>query len=70
MFLGFQNILLTKKKKHEPLKSLNRDERRKRLDGIYNFSIKENAKPISLLIIDDIRTTGSTLREVSFEILS
>ena len=59
---------LTKKRKHKPLKSLNRDERKKELDGIYNFSIKENGKPIRLLIIDDIYTTGTTFREVSFEI--
>ena len=59
---------LTKKRKHRSLKNLNNEERKKELDGIYNFSIKENGKPISLLIIDDIRTTGDTLMEVSFEV--
>ena len=41
-----------------------RDERRKNVAG--NFECNEDATGLSLLLIDDVATTGSTLSECAF----
>ena len=66
---------LTKKQIHRPLKTLTRDQRINELNNLYKFSLlnclsakNEYAKPISLLIIDDVYTTGTSMDLVCREI--
>jgi ATP-dependent DNA helicase RecQ len=56
--------ILQKKHANEPLKRLSAAGRHEALRGIFNFdpgSIAENAK---ILIIDDVITTGATIKEI------
>ena len=58
-------LLLEKNKKTEDQKNLNRLERKKNIKNVFCVNVAEIKKgiPKSILLIDDVSTTGSTLSE-------
>ena len=58
-------LLLEKNKKTEDQKNLNRLERKKNIKNVFCVNVAEIKKgiPKSILLIDDVSTTGSTLTE-------
>lgn len=55
--------LLEKFKENEPQHSIKTEERAKNVKGVYRITDKKNAYGKSVLIIDDVITTGNTLGE-------
>lgn len=66
----YNPIFLKKEKVTDPLKAMNRNERKKALENVYsiNQNIDMNGKRI--LIVDDITTTGTSLSVITQCILS
>lgn len=57
---------LVRKTKHtRPLSTLSAAERRRRVKNIYEYIAKEDFSDKTVLLLDDIITTGSTISEVS-----
>lgn len=58
-------LLLKKKRKTKDQKNLNRKERKKNIENVFCVDKEETKKgiPKSVLLIDDVSTTGSTLTE-------
>ena len=68
----YEKQLLSKIRNTRSLKYLSRDERQEEINGSYKFQkshIVESYKP-TILLIDDIVTSGSTIREVNRAIKS
>ncbi len=61
--------LLIKTKKTKKQVGLDKQERVKNLSGAFSINIKESLKGKRVLLIDDVATTGSTLRECAKSIL-
>jgi competence protein ComFC len=55
--------IFTRVKNTKPQFSLNHSERTENLEGAFLFTAKKNLQGESLLIVDDIYTTGATLHE-------
>jgi len=56
---------LVKKKNTPPQTSLIAEERRRNLKGAFDLKKREKIKGKTVLLVDDVYTTGSTLRECS-----
>ncbi len=61
-------LLLKKTKKTKDQKSLGRKERRKNLQNVFSVDLEELGEdiPQSVLLVDDVSTTGSTLTACAF----
>jgi predicted amidophosphoribosyltransferase len=59
---------LTKKRHHQPLKSMQKYQRQSEIKDLYEFSIEKSSDVIRLLIIDDVMTTSTSLMEICNEI--
>lgn len=62
---GFNSDLIIKKKSTTPQAQLSVDERKQNLRGVFslNTNYTLNAIPSTLILFDDVFTTGSTLKE-------
>jgi len=60
----YEPLSLSKTAKNQSLKFLSKTSREKQLEGLYVYKPLSNVLPSSILLIDDITTTGSTLTEV------
>jgi hypothetical protein len=57
---------LIKNRQTRPLKSLPKTERQSELAGVYDFSAPHgiNNNPLRILLLDDVLTTGTTIKEI------
>ena len=62
--------LLEKTRRTAEQKSLNAQQRRENLAGAFKFARKHKAEGASVLLIDDVCTTGSTLRECGAQLVA
>ncbi len=60
-----QKNLISKIKETKEQKHLSKEEREKNLKNCFKINDKEKIKNKKILLIDDVITTGSTLREIS-----
>ncbi len=65
--MRFYPDILIRKRKRSPQVSLSKEERAKNVLGVFNLNSKYHlmVKGFSFIIIDDVFTTGSTLREAA-----
>ena len=68
--LPLEDLVLRKMKNVPPQTSLERDERMKSVRGVYAVSKREKIQGKTILLVDDVYTTGSTLKECSRELLN
>lgn len=61
--IQYQPFLLKKKRKTEAQAKLSRSERQKNVKN--SFEVKQSLEGKSIAIVDDVMTTGSTLREAA-----
>jgi len=66
--IKYLNKVLFKKNTHTPLKTLNAAQRTDVLKGVYDVKIDSLQSINSILIIDDLSTTGETLSAIAKEI--
>jgi len=55
--------LLVKRKPTLPQMKLNREQRLKNVEGVFEVTHKENVQGKTILLVDDVYTTGATLEE-------
>jgi ComF family protein len=67
--LPLEDLVLRKMKNVPPQTSLERDERGKSVRGVYTVLKSEKIQGKTVLLVDDVYTTGSTLKECSRELL-
>lgn len=63
--LSLNNNCLYKVKDTIEQSKLNKEERKKNIQGVYKLENQEKLKNKKILLIDDIYTTGNTIEEVS-----
>ena len=59
----FMSDLITRKKNTKPQVSLNKEKRLTNLNNAFEFDVKYKHQIDSILLIDDVFTTGTTLKE-------
>ncbi len=62
--LGSDNKILTRSKETKPQFRLNREERKKNVEGAFDVA-KSSKVPSSIILIDDIATSFATLKEAA-----
>ena len=62
--------MLKKVRKNKTQHTLSADERRKNVHGVYAVKDKEKCSGKSILLVDDVFTTGSTVRACRDELLN
>jgi ComF family protein len=64
--LGFYPDLLKREKHREPQVSLSKEERVKNIQGVFtiNPKLKDVIRDAFVVVVDDVYTTGSTLKEM------
>jgi competence protein ComFC len=67
--LPLENLVLRKMKNVLPQTSLEREERAKNVRGAYTVLQSRKIKGKTIVLVDDVYTTGSTLKECSRELL-
>jgi ComF family protein len=67
--LPLENLVLRKVKNVLPQTSLEREERMKNVRGAYTVLKSGKIRGKTVLLVDDVYTTGSTLKECSRELL-
>ena len=67
--LPLEDLVLRKMKNVPPQTSLERDERVKSVRGVYKVLKSQKIQGKTVLLVDDVYTTGSTLKECSRELL-
>lgn len=63
--LDYQNQCLIKTKNIVEQSKLNKEERQKNIQGVYELQRPQKLRNMKILLIDDIYTTGSTVNECS-----
>lgn len=63
--VGYQNQCLIKVKNIVEQSKLNKEERQKNIQGVYELQQPHKLRDKKILLIDDIYTTGSTVNECS-----
>ena len=63
--IKLENNCLIKSKNIIEQSKLNKEQRQKNIEGVYSVTNKQNIENKSILLVDDIYTTGSTVNECS-----
>lgn len=63
-----QTLMLTRKKQFQH--SLNKNERRENVKGLFRVTLPDDVKDKRILLIDDVVTTGATLDSCAEELLN
>jgi len=62
--IGLRNDLIVRTRKTKPQTSLNPKQRLKNIQGAFSVIDKTSVKGLSILVVDDVMTTGCTINEV------